>query len=51
MVNDLSDSEKEYPLQPPYGLLFLISSNVFYMHHPTDRIALAGTRNRSMGLI
>ena len=25
-------------LLPPHGLLFPISSNFFYMHHPTDRI-------------
>ena len=23
----------------PHGLLFLISSKIFYLHHPTDRIA------------
>ena len=50
MVKDHSDSEKGNPL-PPHRLLFPI----FYMHHPTDRIAhtsrgaLAGTRNSSMG--
>ena len=32
MVKDYSDSERGNPL-PPHGLLF-------YMHHPTDRIAL-----------
>ena len=37
MVKDHSDSEKGNPL-PPHGLLFPISSNFFYMHHPTDRI-------------
>ena len=31
MVKDHSDSERGNPL-PPHGLLF-------YMHHPTDRIA------------
>ena len=38
MVNDRSDSEKGYPL-PPHGLLFRISIELFYMHHPSDRIA------------
>ena len=39
MVKDHSDSERGNPL-PPHGLLFPISSKVFfYMHHPTDRIA------------
>ena len=38
MVNDHSDSERGNPL-PPHGLLFPISSKVFfYMHHPIDRI-------------
>ena len=37
MVKDHSDSERGNPL-PPHGLLFLISSKGFYMHHPTDRI-------------
>ena len=37
MVKDHSDSERGNPL-PPHGLLFPISSKVFYMHHPTDRI-------------
>ena len=35
MVKDHSDSEKGNPL-PPHGLLF---PSLFYMHHPTDRIA------------
>ena len=39
MVKDHSDSEKENPL-PPQRLLFPINSKgLFYMHHPTDRIA------------
>ena len=38
MVKDHSDSERGN-LLPPHGLLFSISSKVFYMHHPTDRIA------------
>ena len=39
MVKDHSDSEKGNPL-PPHWLLFLINSKgIFYMHHPTDRIA------------
>ena len=38
MVKDHSDSERGNPL-PPHGLLFQISSKVFfYMHHPTDRM-------------
>ena len=38
MVEDHSDSERGNPL-PPHGLLFAISSKMFfYMHHPTDRI-------------
>ena len=37
MVKDHSDSERGNPLLP-HGLLFPISSNVFNMHHPTDRI-------------
>ena len=37
-VKDHSDSERGNPL-PPHGLLFSISSNVFFnMHHPRDRI-------------
>ena len=38
MVKDYSDNKRGY-LLPPHGLLFLINSKVFYMHHPTDRIA------------
>ena len=38
MVNNHSGSERGYPL-PPHGLLCPISSKVFLMHHPTDRIA------------
>ena len=38
MVKDHSYSETGNPL-PPHGLLFPISSKLFYMHHPTDRIA------------
>ena len=37
MVKDHSESERENPL-PPHRLLFPISSNVYHMHHPTDRI-------------
>ena len=38
MVKDHSDFERGNPL-PPHGLLFPISSKVFfYMHHPRDRI-------------
>ena len=37
MVKDRSDSERGNAL-PSHGLLFLISSKFFYMHHPTDRI-------------
>ena len=32
MVNDHSDSERENPLPPLYGL-----QRIFYMHHPTDK--------------
>ena len=62
MVNDHSNSERENPL-PPHGLLFLISNKVF-LHAPshrhdstyhglcyTNRGALAGTRNSSMGIV
>ena len=39
MVNDHTDSERGNPL-PTHGLLFPIySKGIFYMHHPTDRIA------------
>ena len=38
MVKDHSDSEKGNPL-PPHRLLLSINSTIFYMHHPTDRIA------------
>ena len=39
MVKDHSDSERGNPL-PPHGLLFPINrQGLFYMHHPTDRIA------------
>ena len=39
MVKDHSDNEKGKPL-PPHGLLFPIKQQgLFYMHHPTDRIA------------
>ena len=38
MVKDHSNS-KRGNLLPPHSLLFLISSNFFYMHHPTERIA------------
>ena len=60
MVKDHSDSERGNPL-PPHGLLFPISSMVFFIcifpqkdntHHGlcyTSCGALAGTRNRSMG--
>ena len=62
MVKDHSDIEKGNPL-PPHGLLTLSEElqGLFYMHHPTYRIAahtsvcytshgaLAGTRNSSMG--
>ena len=57
MVKDHSDSDKGNPL-PPHGL----QQGLFYMHHPTDRIAhttafvtpvvehwLDGMRNSSMG--
>ena len=38
-VKDHSDSERGNPL-PPHRLLFPIcSTEFFYMHHPTDRIA------------
>ena len=37
MVKNHSDSERGN-LLPPHGLLFLINSKFFYMHHPTDRI-------------
>ena len=39
MVKDYSDSERANLLLP-HGLFFLINSKVFYMHHPTGRIAL-----------
>ena len=38
MVKVHSDSERG-TLLPPHRLLFPIKSKVFYMHHPTDRIA------------
>ena len=38
MVKDHLDSERGNPL-PPQRLLFPINSKLFYMHHPTDRIA------------
>ena len=38
MVKDHSDNERGNPLLL-YGLLFPINSKLFYMHHPTDRIA------------
>ena len=31
------------------GYSFRLAARFFYMHHPTDRITLAGTRNSSMG--
>ena len=37
MVKDHTDTERENPLLP-HELLFPISSKVFYMHHPTDRM-------------
>ena len=40
MVKNHSDSERRNPLPPLHGLLFPISSKVFfYMYHPIDRIA------------
>ena len=36
-VKDQSDSERGNPL-PPHGLLFPISSKLFYIHHLTGRI-------------
>ena len=61
MVKDHSDSERRNPLLP-HGLLFPISSKVFFLYAPshrqdctyhglcyTSRGALAGTRNSSMG--
>ena len=40
MLNGYSDSQIGNPLPPLHGLLFPISGKgVFYMHHPTDRIA------------
>ena len=38
VIKDHSDSGRGSPL-PPHGLLFPISSKVFYMHNPIDRIA------------
>ena len=38
MVKYHKNSERGNPLWP-HGLLFQINSKVFYMHHPTDRIA------------
>ena len=39
MVKDHSDSERGNP-QPPHGLLFPISSKVFFnVHHPIDTTA------------
>ena len=39
MVKDHSDNDRRNLLLP-HGLLFYISSKgVFYVHHPTDRIA------------
>ena len=37
LVLSCPDSERGNPL-PPHGLLFPISSKVFYMHHSIDRI-------------
>ena len=37
IVEDHTDSEKGNPL-PPHGLMFPISSKVYYMHHITYRI-------------
>ena len=43
MVMDHSDSDKGNPL-PPHWLLFSISIHrIFYMNHPTDRIAYTTT--------
>ena len=40
VVKDDSDNQRENRLLPLHGLLILISSkDLFYMHHPTDRIA------------
>ena len=60
MASDIwKEPLRQETLAPPHGLLFLISSNFFYIHHPTDRIthghcysshgALAGIKNSSMG--
>ena len=37
-VNDHSDIKRGNPLPPLHGLLFLISSKVSFIVHPTDRI-------------
>ena len=54
MVKDHSDSERENPLLPLYGLLLPISSKgsficTYYTLCYTSRGALARTRNGSMG--
>ena len=46
MVKDYSHSERGNPLPPKHGLLFPIISKgffyniLYYMQHPTDRIAI-----------
>ena len=37
MIKDHSDSERENPMQPLHGLLFLLAARVLFIHHPTDR--------------
>ena len=48
MVKDHSDSKRGNP-QPPHGLLLSINSKGSFICTIPDRIALAGTRNSSMG--
>ena len=62
MVKDHSDSDSGNLLPPLHGLLFPMSTNGSFMHHPTDRMAhttafcytsrgaLAGMKNSSMGM-
>ena len=54
MAKDHSDSKRRNLLLP-HGLFFLVTSKLFYMHHPTDRIAyttafvMPGMKNSSIG--
>ena len=39
MVKNHKDIERGNPLPPLHGILFDYQQGIFYMHHPTDRIA------------